>query len=207
MNVSKNQNGKNWQKASRAPRNGRILEKLGHYDPIAKDKDKQIVLDLERVKYWLGKGAIPSNTVSDILYQKGVEHKQIKIRKARRKRAKLAAHKKGVPFTEAERVEIQKKAEQKTKSAEEKAKAEVEAKKKAEQKAKKEAEAKEVEPKEPEVKKGEKEGAQAEETEVKKAETEKLRLNRPKKRKKRKNRNLKNRQNPKRKSPKKLRIK
>ena len=33
---------------SRTPRNGKILEKLGHYDPIEKDKDKQVVLDLER---------------------------------------------------------------------------------------------------------------------------------------------------------------
>ncbi len=36
---------------SRAPRDGRILEKLGHYDPILKDTDKQIVLDLERVNH------------------------------------------------------------------------------------------------------------------------------------------------------------
>ena len=34
---------------SRNQRDGRILEKLGHYDPIEKDKDKQVVLNIERV--------------------------------------------------------------------------------------------------------------------------------------------------------------
>ena len=32
----------------RNPRDGRIIEKLGHYDPLVKDKDAQIVIDLER---------------------------------------------------------------------------------------------------------------------------------------------------------------
>ncbi len=60
---------------ARTPRDGRVLEKLGHYDPIEKDKDKQIVLNLERVRYWLDKGAVPSDTVSQILLRLGVKHK------------------------------------------------------------------------------------------------------------------------------------
>ena len=36
---------------SRAPRDGRILEKLGHYDPIEKDESKQVILKLERIQY------------------------------------------------------------------------------------------------------------------------------------------------------------
>ena len=44
---------------SRVPRDGRILEKLGHYDPIEQDPDKQLVLDLDKVKAWLDKdGAV-----------------------------------------------------------------------------------------------------------------------------------------------------
>ena len=35
---------------SRAPRDGRVLEKLGHYDPIEKDQAKQVVLNIERIK-------------------------------------------------------------------------------------------------------------------------------------------------------------
>jgi small subunit ribosomal protein S16 len=38
---------------SRSPRDGKIIEKLGHYDPIEKDKSRQVVLNAERVKYWL----------------------------------------------------------------------------------------------------------------------------------------------------------
>ena len=57
---------------SRAPRDGTILEKLGHYDPIEKDPAKQIVLNQERVEFWLNKGAIPSDTVSEILLRQGM---------------------------------------------------------------------------------------------------------------------------------------
>ena len=59
---------------SRKPRDGKILEKLGHYDPIVKDPEKQLVLNVERVQYWLDKGAIPSDTVSDMLVKKGIKH-------------------------------------------------------------------------------------------------------------------------------------
>jgi small subunit ribosomal protein S16 len=34
--------------ASRAPRDGRVIEELGHYDPRNKDKDKQFIANLER---------------------------------------------------------------------------------------------------------------------------------------------------------------
>ena len=52
---------------SRTPLGGRIIEKLGHYDPIEKDQSKQLVLDIERVQQWLDKGAVPSDAVSEIL--------------------------------------------------------------------------------------------------------------------------------------------
>ena len=59
---------------SRTPRDGTILERLGHYDPLVKDKTKQIVLDIEKVKSWLDKGAIPSDTVSELLLRLGIKH-------------------------------------------------------------------------------------------------------------------------------------
>ena len=59
----------------RTPRDGRILEKLGHYDPIEKDPAKQVVLNLERVNHWLELGAVPSETVSQILLKLGVKTK------------------------------------------------------------------------------------------------------------------------------------
>ena len=89
---------------SRAPRDGRILEKLGHYDPILKDTDKQIVLDLERVKFWLDKGAVPSDSVSEILLRLGVKTKHLEEKKQRRAKARQLARKQGKPFTKAEKL-------------------------------------------------------------------------------------------------------
>jgi small subunit ribosomal protein S16 len=125
---------------SRVPRDGKILEKLGHYDPIEKDKSKQIVLNTERVKYWLDKGAIPSDTVSQILLRLGIKHKYAEERAVRRGRARAIARAKGQLFTKAERIAAEKaaaKAEEEAKTqAEAKAKAEKEAKVKAEAEAK-----------------------------------------------------------------------
>ncbi len=47
-------------------RDGRVIELLGWYDPLAKDEAKQLNLDETRVKYWLGVGAQPSDTCRDI---------------------------------------------------------------------------------------------------------------------------------------------
>jgi small subunit ribosomal protein S16 len=156
---------------SHSPRDGRVLEKLGHYDPIEKDKDKQIVLNLERVRFWLDKGAIPSDTVSQILLKQGIKTKYAEEKTARRARAKTIARTAGRHFTKAERISAEKAAEaeaaeEKAKAAEEKAKAEKEAKAKADEKAKAKAEA-EVEEKpeaeaEPQAKK--EETASSEET-------------------------------------------
>jgi small subunit ribosomal protein S16 len=132
---------------SRVPRDGRILEKLGHYDPIEKDPAKQIVLNNERVRYWLDNGAIPSDTVSQILMREGIKTKYAEVKNARRAKARAIATSKGKLFNKAQKIAAQKEAE----AAEEKAKAEAEAKAKAkeekakaqEEKAKAQAEAKE----------------------------------------------------------------
>ena len=55
---------------SESPRDGRFLEKLGTYNPL---KDPaQVTLDAERVKYWIGQGATPTDTVRSILKREGV---------------------------------------------------------------------------------------------------------------------------------------
>jgi len=58
----------------RAPRNGRVVEQLGWFDPQAPE-DKQIGFDLDRVKYWLSVGAQPSETVRSLLRRIGADHK------------------------------------------------------------------------------------------------------------------------------------
>ena len=58
---------------SRSPRDGKHLEQVGHYDPIpAKDGNKHLGLNIERIQYWLGVGAQPSPTVARLLGQAGV---------------------------------------------------------------------------------------------------------------------------------------
>jgi small subunit ribosomal protein S16 len=93
---------------SRTPRDGRILEKLGHYDPIEKDESKQIILDKERVQYWLDKGAIPSDSVAQILMKNGIKCKHADEKTVKRTRAKAIARKQGKLFTKAERIAAEK---------------------------------------------------------------------------------------------------
>ncbi len=51
----------------RVKRDGKVLENLGWYNPIEKDPEKQLHLNAERIQYWLGVGAQPSDTVMDLL--------------------------------------------------------------------------------------------------------------------------------------------
>ena len=89
----------------RNPRDGRILEKLGHYDPLEKNADKQYVLNKERIEFWVGQGADASDTCAQI-FKKQLEIlcPQYEAKLARRARAKAIARKLGKPFTEAERI-------------------------------------------------------------------------------------------------------
>lgn len=66
---------------SRSPRDGRVIEELGYYDPRNKDQSKQFVAKLDRCRHWLDVGAQPSETVSSLLKKNGVEHKMLKLPK------------------------------------------------------------------------------------------------------------------------------
>ena len=57
---------------SRMPRDGRYVEKLGTYNPLlAKDDENRVQLDMDRVNYWLGEGAQPSDRVCRFLEAAG----------------------------------------------------------------------------------------------------------------------------------------
>ena len=50
---------------SRSPRDGRFIEKIGTYNPmLAKDHAARLVLKEERIKHWLGVGALPTDRVA-----------------------------------------------------------------------------------------------------------------------------------------------
>lgn len=58
---------------ARAPRDGRFLEKIGTYDPMkAKDAADRVVIDLEKAKEWITKGAQPTDRVLRFLDAAGV---------------------------------------------------------------------------------------------------------------------------------------
>ena len=53
-----------------SPRDGKFLEKLGTYNPL---KDPaEVTLNQDRIKYWIDKGAIPSDTVRSLFKKEGI---------------------------------------------------------------------------------------------------------------------------------------
>ncbi len=76
---------------SRAPRDGRVIEELGYYDPTNKDQAKQFNANLDRCRFWLDHGAVPSETVSSLLKKNGVEHKHLRLPKPGKPKAAPAA--------------------------------------------------------------------------------------------------------------------
>ena len=56
---------------SRSPRDGRCIEELGFYDPLA--AGEQIKVDVERAKYWIDNGAQPTDTVRALLKKAAAE--------------------------------------------------------------------------------------------------------------------------------------
>ncbi len=52
---------------SRNRRDGRYLERLGYFNPVGRDHEENLRIDLERVDYWIGQGAQPSERVKALL--------------------------------------------------------------------------------------------------------------------------------------------
>ena len=52
---------------SRNRRDGRYIERLGFFNPIATENEERLRVDLERVEFWVGRGAQPSDRVASLL--------------------------------------------------------------------------------------------------------------------------------------------
>ncbi len=52
---------------SRSPRDGRYIERLGFFNPRARGQEEALLMDIERIDYWVSKGAQPSERVSSLL--------------------------------------------------------------------------------------------------------------------------------------------
>ena len=72
----------------RAPRDGRVLEELGTYDPTVSDTDARAVLKAERIDYWLGVGAQPSQNVATLIKKYGTGGTHVEAQKAALERLK-----------------------------------------------------------------------------------------------------------------------
>lgn len=51
----------------RNPRDGRFIERVGFFNPVARGQEERLRIDQERVAYWVGKGAQPSDRVAALL--------------------------------------------------------------------------------------------------------------------------------------------
>jgi small subunit ribosomal protein S16 len=57
---------------ARSPRDGRFIEKVGHYDPKLAETDKRVTLNTDRISHWLSVGAQPTDRVLRFLDAAGL---------------------------------------------------------------------------------------------------------------------------------------
>ncbi len=80
---------------SRSPRDGRVIEELGHYDPMVRETDARAVLDAQRIDYWLSVGALPTEKVAVLIKKYGTNGTHLE--KQREAKERLAATKPTAP--------------------------------------------------------------------------------------------------------------
>lgn len=74
---------------ARRPRDGRVLEEVGTYDPLVPDTDARVTLNGERVNYWLGVGAQPTEKVSTFIKKYGASGTHVAQQQAAREKLAL----------------------------------------------------------------------------------------------------------------------
>lgn len=77
---------------SRSPRDGRVLEELGTYDPSVSDVDARVTLNGERVDYWLSVGAQPSEKVGVLIKKYGTGGSRLEQNKTAREKLVMGRH-------------------------------------------------------------------------------------------------------------------
>ena len=76
---------------SRFPRDGRFIERLGHFNPLlAKDNEARVKLDADRIKHWLDQGAQPTDRVLRFLNEAGLAKREAKNNPEKAKPGKRA---------------------------------------------------------------------------------------------------------------------
>jgi len=81
----------------RNPRDGRVLEEVGYYDPMVPETDARAVLNGERIDYWIGVGAQPSDKVAVLIKKYGSSGTHLEQQKAAVERLATSRRRPGVP--------------------------------------------------------------------------------------------------------------
>ena len=105
----------------RSPRDGRVLEEVGYYDPMVPETDARAVLNGERIDYWIGVGAQPSDKVAVLIKKYGSHGTHLEEQKAAVDRLASKRRRPGVPtdLPKMEKVVRKKKEEKKEEVVEE----------------------------------------------------------------------------------------
>lgn len=76
---------------ARSPRDGRFLEKVGAWNPmLAKDNEKRVELNVERIKHWIDNGAQPTDRVLRFLSEAGLAQRPARSNPEKAKPGKKA---------------------------------------------------------------------------------------------------------------------
>lgn len=91
---------------TRSPRDGKYLEQVGTYNPVlAKDNPARITLNEDRIRYWLGVGAQPTDRVARFLDNAGIKERAARVNLKKGEpgdKAKERAEEKAAKLAEAE---------------------------------------------------------------------------------------------------------
>ncbi len=76
----------------RKPRDGRVIEELGYYDPMCPETDARAVLKADRIDYWVSVGAQPSERVRTLMKKYGTGGTHLEAQKAANERLSKRRH-------------------------------------------------------------------------------------------------------------------
>ncbi|GIW96189.1 MAG: 30S ribosomal protein S16 [Pirellulaceae bacterium] len=82
---------------ARTPRDGKVLEELGYYDPMVPETDARAILNGERIEYWLSVGAQPTEKVKILIKKYGKNGTHLKQQAEALERLRNARHNRQMP--------------------------------------------------------------------------------------------------------------
>jgi small subunit ribosomal protein S16 len=82
----------------RAPRDGKVIEELGLYDPLVKDTDARAILKGERIAYWMSVGALPSENCERLIKKYGKDGTHLALQQAALEKIKTTKPQAPAPY-------------------------------------------------------------------------------------------------------------